>query len=86
MLEPRLYLAAPADWHFVVSQIPGQHEIVLCVGHNPGLEELLHRWSGESIEMPTAAIAVVEVLVNRWEEIDRCTFTVSEVLRPKERE
>jgi phosphohistidine phosphatase len=84
VLEPRLYLASTADWHLILKQLPDQHETVLCVGHNPGLEELLRKWSGEDIEMPTAAIAIVGVTVTQWDEYDRHGLTVTEVLRPRE--
>ncbi|HVJ66602.1 MAG TPA: histidine phosphatase family protein [Caulifigura sp.] len=84
VLEPRLYLATPSDWHHVVKQLPDMHETVLCVGHNPGLEQLLQKWSGEDIEMPTAAIAIVDVTATPWSDFDRHGLTVTDVLRPKE--
>lgn len=84
VLEPRLYLASPTEWHLVVKQLPDVHETVLCVGHNPGLEQLLRKWSGEDIEMPTAAIAIVDVTLMPWGDFDRHEVTVTDVLRPKE--
>ncbi|HVJ88008.1 MAG TPA: histidine phosphatase family protein [Caulifigura sp.] len=84
VLEPRLYLATTTDWHFVVKQFPEAHETILCVGHNPGLEQLLRKWSGEEIEMPTAAIAIVDVTATPWGDFDRQVLTVTDVLRPKE--
>jgi phosphohistidine phosphatase len=84
VLEPRLYLASPADWDVIVKQLPDEHETVLCVGHNPGIEQVLRKWSGEEIEMPTAAIAIVDVTVSQWDQYDRHGLTVTDVLRPKE--
>jgi phosphohistidine phosphatase len=84
VLEPRLYLATPSDWDFVVKRFPDEHETILCVGHNPGLEQILRKWSGEDLEMPTAAVAIVEVTVSQWNEYDRHGLTVSDLLRPKE--
>ncbi len=84
VLEPRLYLASPGDWHEVVRSLPDEHETVLCIGHNPGLEQLLRKWSGEEIEMPTAAIAVVDVPASPWGDYERQGLTVSAVLRPRE--
>lgn len=84
VLEPRLYLASPADWHIVFRALPDQHFTVLCIGHNPGLEDLLRKWSGEAIEMPTAAVAIVDVTMSQWVEYDRHGLTVTDVLRPRE--
>jgi phosphohistidine phosphatase len=84
VLEPRLYLASPTDWDFVLKQLPDEHQTILCVGHNPGLEQILRRWSGEEIEMPTAAIAVVEAAVSQWDDYDRQVLTVSDILRPRD--
>jgi phosphohistidine phosphatase len=84
ILEPRLYLASPTDWDVILKQLPDEHETVLCVGHNPGLEQVLRRWSGDEIEMPTAAIAIVDVTVPQWDQYDRHVPTVADVLRPKE--
>jgi phosphohistidine phosphatase len=84
VFEPKLYLASPADWQTIIRQLPDEHETVLCVGHNPGLEELLRKWSGEDIEMPTAAIAIIDVAIAQWSVFDRNGVTVTDVLRPKE--
>jgi phosphohistidine phosphatase len=84
VLEPRLYLASPTDWDLIVKQLPDEHATVLCVGHNPGIEQILRKWSGEEIEMPTAAIAIVDVTMSQWDQYDRHGLTVTDVLRPKE--
>jgi len=44
---------------------------VLVIGHNPVLEQLVFDLSGASVEMPTGAIAVVDLEIERWDELDR---------------
>jgi phosphohistidine phosphatase len=42
----------------------------MIVGHNPGLEELLARMTGESEDMPTAALAHIVLPIDRWRDLD----------------
>lgn len=84
VLEPRLYHATPSDWKDVVRSLPDSHYRILCVGHNPGLEELLRKWTGEIVEMPTAAVAVADLHISAWSDYDRHHVSVTSVSRPKE--
>jgi phosphohistidine phosphatase len=84
VLEPRLYHATTGDWKQVISELPASDERVLCVGHNPGLEELLKRWTSESVEMPTAALAVIDLHVSDWADYAPRTVSLAGVFRPKE--
>jgi phosphohistidine phosphatase len=38
VLDPRLYLAGPADILSLLQRVRGKAETVMIVGHNPGLE------------------------------------------------
>jgi len=86
VLDPRLYHASPGDWKDVLRSLPDSHYRVLCVGHNPGLEELLRKWTGDIVEMPTAAIAVADIHATNWSDYDRRSVSLSAVYRPKELE
>jgi phosphohistidine phosphatase len=69
--DPRLYLAAPDDIVSVLRTVPGTTAgKVMIVGHNPGLEELLARMTGEPEGMPTAALAQIELPIDRWLDLD----------------
>ena len=65
-------------------------ERVLFVGHNPGLEELLQKLSGEYHFMPTATIAWFENLAREpvetdiFQSIEPTLFRLQRVWRPKE--
>jgi phosphohistidine phosphatase len=80
-----LYLAAPGTYLRAVRELPDEAERALVVGHNPGLEDLLEALCGRSHRMPTAALAVLELPVKHWSELEldghaRCL----RVWRPKD--
>lgn len=68
-----LYLADPEIYIDELKGIPDQVSVVMVVGHNPGLEEFLEELTGVWQRLPTAAIAVVNLPVNTWEELDEVT-------------
>jgi phosphohistidine phosphatase len=80
-----LYLAEPEAYVEVLHQMAGEHARVLMVGHNPGLEELIETLTGEAMAMPTAALACLELSIERWEDFDLDTeCKLVNVWRPKE--
>jgi phosphohistidine phosphatase len=54
---PELYLAEPAVYLRALATHAGNAERVLIVGHNPGLEDLVTRLTGEKVHLPTAGLA-----------------------------
>jgi phosphohistidine phosphatase len=81
--EPRLYHASPQAWTQVVRNLPDSASRILCIGHNPGIEEFLHSLAERDVSMPTAAVAWVELSVGTWADFD-APANVREVWRPKE--
>lgn len=65
-----LYLAEPEDYLAAVRRAGGEAKSVLVVGHNPGLEMLLQRLTGEWHRLPTAALARVELAIDSWGELE----------------
>jgi len=71
LVEPSLYQATPADAIAVLNRLGDQAaRTVLIVGHNPGLEDLVSRVSGEHHDMVTAALVELAVPIDRWCELD----------------
>lgn len=68
-----LYHADPAAFVEVVSQISTEPEVILVVGHNPGMEEWLRQLVESQHEMPTAAVAQIELPVESWGEVTQET-------------
>jgi phosphohistidine phosphatase len=85
-LEPRLYAASVEDILGVLSTVPEAHSgTVMIVGHNPGLEQLIARLTGEDQGLPTAALAQIALPIDRWRDLKGSTR--GELLgfwRPKE--
>jgi phosphohistidine phosphatase len=65
-----LYLADPQDYVDILRHVLDEHGRVLVVGHNPGLEMLIEALTGEATSMPTAALAYIELFLNRWRDLD----------------
>lgn len=58
---------------------------LLLVGHNPGMEDLIEILSGKREPFPTAALAVFEVGIARWKDLELGVETkLLKVYRPKE--
>ena len=61
-----LYLSDYDAYLEQVSYLPNDVETVLVIGHNPTMESLVYLLSGESVSMPTAAIAVIQLPIDTW--------------------
>ncbi len=49
--------------------LPDEHELVMVIGHNPGLEGLVEFLTGEWERLPTAALAQIELPIHHWQEL-----------------
>ena len=73
IVEPSLYHARPDDVMAVVRRAPSEAGTVLVVGHNPGLEELVQILTGESLDLPTAALVHIALPIGDWDELGTAT-------------
>lgn len=64
-LDERLYAASAGQLLGVVRELPDEFHTVVVVGHNPGIEQLVARLTGQEIPMPTSAVAVI-ALPGSW--------------------
>ena len=80
-----LYHSGPHAYLEELQQLDEGIEIVMIVGHNPGMEYALEEFTGEWERMPTAAIAYITFDLTDWREIsvDESGMLKS-VWRPKE--
>ena len=81
--DDRIYEASPPRLLNVISEIDEKHQSVMLVGHNPGLEGLLKSLAGELHPMPTAALAVIDLKIDKWNEISAECGTLQTLLRPR---
>jgi phosphohistidine phosphatase len=64
-----LYLGAPSAYVTAVTERGGDAARLMLVGHNPGLEELVTRLTGEHVSLPTAALAECSLEVATWSDV-----------------
>jgi phosphohistidine phosphatase len=80
-----LYLAGPEGYIEVINIMAEDENIVMVVGHNPGMEELVDALTGESVTMTTANLAQVELPIQSWRDLQEHTEgKMINLWRPKE--
>jgi phosphohistidine phosphatase len=82
--DERIYEASPQVLLQVIADAKDKHESLMLVGHNPGLEGLIRYLTGHKENMPTAALAIIELWVNTWDGIVADSGVLKELIRPKE--
>jgi phosphohistidine phosphatase len=84
-LTESFYLAHPGQYVQYLQQVSDEHEFVMVVGHNPGLEALLAWLTGQDEPLPTAALAQVEFDIASWRELAHSAGgRLANLWRPKE--
>ena len=53
--------------------LPDKYQRVIVFGHNPTMEQLVHHLTGHIKQMPTAALAHIELPIEYWEALDLYT-------------
>ena len=88
-----LYDASEELLMAVVRAIPEKDESVLLVGHNPGLQQLLATLTRAdpngyrervATKFPTAALAVIELSVDQWEQVIASCGEIVDLILPRE--
>jgi len=82
--DERIYEASSARLFEIVSQIDDEADIVLLVGHNPGLEDLLAALTGEARSFPTAALAFIALDIEKWNKVRAGGGQLESLAKPKE--
>lgn len=87
--DEAIYEAGVAQLLEVLARCPARARLVLLVGHNPGLEELVRYLAGDDLEepangkvLPTAAVARIEMPEN-WSQLERGCGQLIGITRPK---
>ena len=91
--EPRIYLADTATLLQLINEVDDDIGALLLVGHNPGLELLVAMLTHDDKaglrdrvehKFPTAALAVIELPVGHWGDVEPGRGKLVELLLPKE--
>lgn len=92
MFDARIYLASAVTLLDVVQGFEASAATALLIGHNPGLEDLLLLLTpdadplrGEAeIKYPTATLAVLDLTVDAWRDVQPGTATLRHFVRPRD--
>lgn len=82
--DERIYEASPARLLEVITDQNQKADSILLIGHNPGLEGLIRFLTGKIEPMPTAALAVVDLSIEQWSELNSSSGNLRILIRPKE--
>ena len=87
--DRRIYAAGVPDLMAVLAEIPSATPRTLLIGHNPGLEDLVHHLCEALLSpgkfFPTCALALVS-LPSDWSGLEPESGTLLELVRPRELE
>jgi len=65
-----LYHAWPSDYLDALRGLSDDNDSVMIVGHNPGMELLLELLTGKSERFPTAALALIQLPIDNWAQLN----------------
>ena len=88
VFDEALYHAAPGTLMARIRTTPDQVGTLMLVGHNPGMEELVHQLTGKFESFPTGALAAMSIDTDQWSDfglVDLAMNTIG-LWRPRELE
>lgn len=82
--DERVYEASPQTLRQVVKEIDNTCRSAMLVGHNPGIEGFIRFLTGQTEPMPTAALAVIDLQIENWNETSDGGGELRTIYRPKD--
>lgn len=81
--QPVLYGASAAGLVAVAARLPDDVERAMLVGHEPTLSSAIALLAGATVRFPTAAVARIDLDIDRWDRIEPLTGTLIWMLPPR---
>lgn len=81
--DESIYEASMVTLLKIASGIDDQYRSAMIVGHNPGMEGIVRQLTGRSEAMPTAALAVIDLDVGSWQNIEPGCGILRNIFRPR---
>ena len=79
------YMAEADEYLLTLRNLPDTLNLVMIIGHNPGLETLLQVLSGQIESLPTAVIAHINLPIEHWSDLNSDTAgELLEIWKPRE--
>jgi phosphohistidine phosphatase len=82
--DERIYEATAGRLVEVLEGVEDDRQEVMLVGHNPGFENLLAHLTGETLRVPTAALARILLNAEKWGEAGGRGGRLEWLVKPKE--
>jgi len=82
--DERIYGAGTNGLLYVIAGFDNAAETAMIVGHNPGFEILVSVLTGEHRRMPTAALAVIDLDIDRWSDAGSGSGELRRLFIPRE--
>ena len=82
--DERIYEASPQTLRQVASELGDSVTSAMLVGHNPGMEGFIRYLTGRIEPMPTGALAVINLDIDSWTELEEGSGRLEKVFRPKD--
>jgi phosphohistidine phosphatase len=83
--EKMLYLGGAQNYFQEICQMPQNYHRLLVVGHNPDLEDVIKLLTGEHLSLSTAALAKIDLPIDRWDELNpQKNYSLQHLWTPKE--
>jgi len=80
--DQKIYEASSQTLFALVSEIDEARSSLMMVGHNPGLEDLIHMLTGRSEHLSPAMIAKISFEVEQWDGVSDNTSLLDWVVKP----
>ena len=82
-LDDRIYEDSANGLRQVAAEVTDACSTVMLVGHNPGMEHFVRYLTGQIVSMRTAAVAVIDLDIERWADLNEGTGSLSALHEPK---
>ena len=89
--DPHIYMASASTLLGIVRAAGDEHQSLMLVGHNPGMEQLALLLTGEgelrdrlAEKFPTAALAEIALPAKHWADVAEGRGTLTRFIRPRD--
>jgi len=82
--DQRIYEASPRQLWDVISEVEEDKSVVLLVGHNPGMEDLLRALTATGESMATGSLAKINLRLDEWSRVTEDGGDLECIVRPDE--
>lgn len=82
--DARIYDASQQALLTVVSEFSDDHQFIGLVGHNPGIAQLVHYFTGQIRDVPPGAVVLLTFEFDSWKELTYDSGKLAWFSSPKE--